>query len=986
MAPSAVRFLPQFLLTAALLLPSAVPQPQQPGLTETFDDPALPGWEHSPGVQVLDGALHIDPGGFAFHPGGWEDLTLHLRLRRLGEGTVSIEYRATDLSAYVLTIGAEMFAVQQREGSEISDLERAPFSVPAGEWIEVTIQAAGTEHEVAVNGVPVMGASGAGPVSPGGVLLRTGPETAGEFDDLEVIPIGLPAEPEPTQPTPAAPEPTAAPAHQPGAWIRLGGPPGGLGYDIRMRPDNPDIMFVTDAFAGIHRSSDGGQTWEPVNSGIPSFTGGIYPIFSATIDPHNPQAIWIGTQTTGHIYLSENGGESWQARDTGIENHESLSFRGITVDPNDPNIVYAAGEISSHGWAGQVLSRRQDLVQGEVYRSTDRGLTWQRIWQGNNLARYVWVDPRDSDRLYVSTGLFDRDAADSDIPNGVWGGVGILRSSDAGQTWEVLDETHGLGGRYVPSLFMHPDSPDMLLAGVTQPARQAGAYATHDGGDSWALVLAMSGGFGAEAVEISQGNPNVWYVASEGRIWRSDDAGATWEEHTIDDGDRRAGMPIDLQVDPRDPLRIFVNNYGGGNFVSQDGGQTWTDASRGYTGIKVTFRIGVDPSQPTHVFAGAFESTDGGATWVGARMPVIGSVVFVGGDDPETVHTIIGSTDGSVYHRDPGQPEWTQAPILDLFSWAQGRLTEDTQPLRAMEVAPSDPQVIYAGFSIGACLEGVYAKCMAPSPGLYRSDDGGYAWRHLSDAPFGAVSILSLAIDPDDPDRVYAGTAIGLYRTEDGGSTWTALTSLDPITAQVPVEDPSPELLALEAPIVYEVRIDPFDHGTLYVASSPGGVYRTEDSGATWIQASAGMDPNEPVYEILCDPATPGVIYASSALSGVFVTSDGGASWTQMSEGLTVRSVRGLALSGDGAHLYAGTIGGGMFRLDLSGQPPITDATQEPIAPPPTEDAVLSEEPEEPLPAARQSRSTGAGLSWGLGVVVIVVAAVAVLLLRRRGH
>jgi photosystem II stability/assembly factor-like uncharacterized protein len=445
-------------------------------------------------------------------------------------------------------------------------------------------------------------------------------------------------------------------------------------------------------------------------------------------------------------------------------------------------------------------------------------------------------------------------------------------------------------------------------------------------------------------------------------------------------------MPIDLQVDPRDPLRIFVNNYGGGNFVSEDGGQTWSDASRGYTGIKVVFRIGVDPSQPTHVFAGAFESTDAGATWVGARMPVIGSVVFVGGDDPETVHTIIGSTNGSVYHRDLGQTEWTQAQIVDLFSWAQGRLTEDTQPLRAMAVAPSDPQVMYAGFSIGACLEGVYAKCMAPSPGLYRSDDGGYTWTPLSNAPFGAVSIPSLAIDPDDPDRVYAGTAIGLYRTEDGGSTWTALGSLDPITARVPVEDPSPELLALEAPIVYEVRIDPFDHETLYVASTPGGVYRSDDSGATWIQASAGMDPNEPVYEILCDPATSGVLYASSALSGVFVTADGGDSWTQTSEGLTVRSVRGLALSGDGAHLYAGTIGAGVFRLDLSGQPPTTEATEEPIAPPSTEAAASSEEPEEPLQAAHQPRSTSAGLVLGLGVVIIVVAAVALLRLRRRGR
>ena len=44
------------------------------------------------------------------------------------------------------------------------------------------------------------------------------------------------------------------------AWVRTGGPSGGLGYDIKVRPDNPDIMFVTDALAGVHKSTDGGRT------------------------------------------------------------------------------------------------------------------------------------------------------------------------------------------------------------------------------------------------------------------------------------------------------------------------------------------------------------------------------------------------------------------------------------------------------------------------------------------------------------------------------------------------------------------------------------------------------------------------------------------------------------------------------------------------------------------------------------------------------
>ena len=87
-------------------------------------------------------------------------------------------------------------------------------------------------------------------------------------------------------------------------WLRLGGPPGGLGYDIRVKPENADVMFVTDAYAGIHRSTDGGRNWTPVNGEMESCTWCGASIFCATVDPHDSSTIWVGTQFTGHIYRS----------------------------------------------------------------------------------------------------------------------------------------------------------------------------------------------------------------------------------------------------------------------------------------------------------------------------------------------------------------------------------------------------------------------------------------------------------------------------------------------------------------------------------------------------------------------------------------------------------------------------------------------------------------------------------------------------------
>ena len=136
--------------------------------------------------------------------------------------------------------------------------------------------------------------------------------------------------------------------------MRTGGPLGGLGYDVRMHPDNPEIMYVTDAFAGVFKSTDGGMTWFPSNEGITTRTGtsgDSIPIFCLTINPHNPDEIWVGTQNVRGIFKSENGGATWQEKTRGIVEHEGITFRGITIDPNNPDTMFAAAEISSFAWA-----------------------------------------------------------------------------------------------------------------------------------------------------------------------------------------------------------------------------------------------------------------------------------------------------------------------------------------------------------------------------------------------------------------------------------------------------------------------------------------------------------------------------------------------------------------------------------------------------------------------------------------------------------
>jgi hypothetical protein len=82
--------------------------------------------------------------------------------------------------------------------------------------------------------------------------------------------------------------------------------------------------------------------------------------------------------------------------------------------------------------------------------------------------------------------------------------------------------------------------------------------------------------------------------------------------------------------------------------------------------------------------------------------------------------------------------------------------------------------------------------------------------------------------------------------------------------------------------------------------------------------------PNGNHRDIVFDAAHPGVVYTSDISSGVYRSDDGGQTWLKLSEGLSSRAATGLSLSADGNHLYAATSGGGVFRLDLNGKPPLS--------------------------------------------------------------
>ncbi len=903
------------LVLWACLLSAAVPQPA--GWTtlfhDDFEDGDLADWqvgrvqagaegwrvEKESGNSVLSGS---GDSYLILRSGQWGDYRFSARVK-LFQGSLQLFYRQGRTNAcpwYILAFDTGgMRLHRQYPCGTVTNLPTVSIANTPGQWYQLDIVGVGTNLKIYRDGVLQLNFTDTPGVDFGTIALTTRADSHAHFDDIEVA--GAPT------------------GYENLAWVKTGGPLGGLGYDIRMRPDNPDALFVTDTWSGIHVSTDGGSTWKASNRGITTRagpSGDAVPVFCATIDPRNPQIIWAGTQNVRGIYKSVDGGATWTPKIKGIVEDNGISFRGITVHPGDSNTVYAMAEISSSTWAGAYRSGVfHEMVKGVIYKTTDGGENWTAIWRGDNLVRYLWIDPRYPNLLFVSTGIFDREAANSDAARNFAGGVGILKSADGGRTWRTLNQANGLENLYVGSLFMHPTNPDILLAatGVNGYRQGSGVYLSKDGGETWRKTLSwVLGGiiYNFTSVEFAAGNPMVAYAASESSIFRSEDGGENWtlvngrpmkSEFGPDGID--GGITIDFQADPRNADRVFVNSYRGGNFLTQDGGRNWVSVSRGYTGAQI-HRLALVPGNPTHVYSigrnGAFRSFDSGANWEGinydpASLVESGTIAL----DPSAPDRLFASTErqGSIFTSSDGGRHWRlafQHPELTQFGGPNG-----FQGFRSIVFAPSNPKTIYAG--VARQRSDYTSEGPGPSFGVWKSLDGGVNWQEANDPNTARENINVLAVNPRDEATVYVGTVrSGVLRSSDGGRSWKAFN------------------FGLSVLDVRALAVDPGNPSIVYVGLNGGGIYKSTNSGAIWSSAGVGMDPQAEIQDIVIDPSNPNVVYAADLRTGVYVSVNGGALWTAVSSGLSTRAVKALAISTDGGTLYAATEGEGVFRLDIT--------------------------------------------------------------------
>lgn len=188
-----------------------------------------------------------------------------------------------------------------------------------------------------------------------------------------------------------------------------------------------------------------------------------------------------------------------------------------------------------------------------------------------------------------------------------------------------------------------------------------------------------------------------------------------------------------------------------------------------------------------------------------------------------------------------------------------------------------------------------YAYVGAETSGLYRLSPGSDHWEELTNGLPADPIVPGVALHPENPNVVYAGTQDGPYRSTDRGNHWERL-----------------DYPRTGAP-VWTFMFRPGDPNTMYLGTAPGEIYRSTNGGDSWQKLNANMGSNEcamafptRVIAMAADPTYPDDVYAALEVAGVIRSSDGGDTWEEITGTLApaegTLDLHGIACSPSSPH------------------------------------------------------------------------------------
>jgi photosystem II stability/assembly factor-like uncharacterized protein len=680
-------------------------------------------------------------------------------------------------------------------------------------------------------------------------------------------------------------------------WRNVGPFRGGRTRAVSGVPGQPNVFYVGAVNGGVWKTTDFGRTWMPIFDH--EATGSIGALGVA---PSDPKVIYVASGEGLHrpdlsvgdgIYKSTDGGATWTH--LGLRDGQQISQ--MAVDAHDPNRVFVA--VAGHPYGPN--------PERGIYRSTDGGNTFEKIlYKDENIgAGDVKIDPSDSNIVYAT--LWE--AREGPWENGEWNGTGggIFKSTDGGQNWQPLAGglPNGIVQAYVA---IARSDPKHLFASVATKDKVE-LYRSADGGDTWTIATtdarpkARIGGGDLPVPMIDPKNPDVTYMVST-VTWKSTDGGTSWT------GFRGAPGGDDYQniwINPHDSNTIILTSDQGA-IVTVNGGATWSSWYNQPTAQM--YHVNADNAFPYRLCSGQQES---GSACISSR-----------GNDGEITfrdwHPVAAEEYGYVVP-DPLDPDIVFGGKLTRYdrrtTQAQNVIPEaipgpDFRVVRTEPIvfSPLDPHLLYFA-----------------SNTLWSTRDGGQSWRQISPDLTGKTwevpatvgifrsepsaqprqrgVIYAVAPSPLEINRIWAGTDDGLiWITIDGGANWNNITP--------------PHLLAWQKVSVLEASH--FDRETAYAAINTlrlddlrPHIYRTRDSGKTWVETTSGIPANENVNSVREDPKVKGLLFAGTERA-VYASFDDGDHWQSLRLNMPATSVRDLTIKDN--DLAVGTHGRGFWILD----------------------------------------------------------------------
>jgi photosystem II stability/assembly factor-like uncharacterized protein len=695
-------------------------------------------------------------------------------------------------------------------------------------------------------------------------------------------------------------------------WRLIGPFRGGRVVAVAGDYHNPNTFYFGACAGGVWKTTDAGTYWQPVSDGFFRTAS----VGALAVAPSDSQVIYAGTGETtiridvSHgdgVYKSTDAGRTWQH--LGLDDTRHIGK--IRVHPSNPDLVYVAALGHAFG----------PNPQRGVFKSSDGGATWKHVLFKSEKAGAVDLSLDANPRIiyaaiweaYRSFSMMSSGGPDS----------GLWQSSDGGETWVDISERPGLptGLKGKIGVAASPAQPGRVWA-LIEHQPQGGLYRSDDAGATWEKVSdnqnLLSRAWYYTHITADPVDPETVYINNLS-LWRSNDGGRTFGSMPTPHGDNH-----DIWIDPRNNQRMIQGNDGGA-CVSYNAGASWSTIYNQPTAQ--FYHLATDHREPYIVYGTQQDNTSiavpsrtnyAGIGWRDCFIAGTGEsgYIAVHPDDSNIVFVgAIGSSPGGGNCLQRYDHRTKQIRLVTTWPEYMGGTGADEHKYRfnwtyPIVFSPHDSKTIYIGGNLVFKTSNEGQTWVPISPDLSRADPetlkptGGPINRDSIGAEMYAT-VFALAESAHEAGVLWAGSDDGyLHISRDAGTTWQKIGP-----------QAMPEWTQISC-----IELSPFDKGTAYVVGTRYKlddyrpyIWKTSDYGQSWQAITAGLPETDFTRVLRADPVQPGLLFVGTE-TGVYVSFDDGAHWERMQLNLPVAPIHELLIKG--SDLIAGTHGRSIWILD----------------------------------------------------------------------